>query len=281
MLNKQKREIIKKTLVYFLLIIVSLIMAFPLVFMFSTALKSPKEIASTDLTIIPSTITYDNFHEVFYETRLVTGLLNSFKVATLTAIIASTLSLSAGYTLARIKFTGTSILQIWIVVSQTFPLILIIIPLFIILRTLGLLNQHPGLVLVYVVWAIPFSTWMLKGYVQAVPVEIEDAALIDGCSRFKMLYKILLPIIKPGIVATSLFAFILGWQEFFFALVVLRIPEKTTLPVLLTRFIGLEGMARWGPLAAASLVATLPALVVFLVFQKHFISGLMGGAVKQ
>lgn len=280
-MNKQKREIIKKTLVYFLLIIVSLIMAFPLVFMLSTALKSPKEIASTDLTIIPNTITYDNFYEVFYETRLVTGLLNSFKVAALTAIIASTLSLSAGYTLARIKFTGTSILQIWIVVSQTFPLILIIIPLFIILRTLGLLNQHLGLVLVYVVWAIPFSTWMLKGYVQAIPAEIEDAALIDGCSRFKMLYKILLPIIKPGIVATSLFAFILGWQEFFFALVVLRIPEKATVPVLLTRFIGLEGMARWGALAAASLVATLPALVVFLVFQKHFISGLMGGAVKQ
>ena len=167
------------------------------------------------------------------------------------------------------------------VVSQAFPFVLLVIPLFLILRKVQLVNTHAGLVLVYVVWALPFALWMLQGYVRAVPRELEEAAAVDGarpaadpasggrrrCSR-------------PGIVATALFAFISAWNEFFFALVLLKTPELATLPVALARFVGIEGIARLGPLAAGALLATLPSLLFFAFMQRRLTSGSLAGAVK-
>jgi multiple sugar transport system permease protein len=134
--------------------------------------------------------------------------------------------------------------------------------------------------MVYVVWSLPFALWMLAGYVRAVPRELEEAAAVDGAGRLRTLVSVTAPLLAPGIVATALFAFITAWNEFFFALVLLKTPEKQTLPVILTHFIGAEGVADLGPLAAAAFLATLPSLVVFALIQRRITGGMLAGAVK-
>ena len=161
-----------------------------------------------------------------------------------------------------------------------FPLILIIIPLFLLLRTYHLVDSHAGLVFVYVVWTLPFILWMLQSYVRGIPRDLEEAAMVDGAGRFTVLRTVIAPLLLPGIVVTSLFAFIMAWNEFFFALVVLQSPDLTTLPLYLARFVGIEGIPRLGPLAASALLATLPSLVLFTIIQRWLTRGLLSGAVK-
>ncbi len=168
----------------------------------------------------------------------------------------------------------------WVVVSQAFPFVLVIIPLFLVLKNLRLIDSLAGLVLVYVVWSLPFALWMLVGYVRAVPPELEEAAAVDGAGRLRTLVSVTAPLLAPGIVATALFAFVTAWNEFFFALVLLKTPEKQTLPVVLTHFIGAEGVADLGPLAAAAFLATLPSLIVFALIQRRITGGMLTGAVK-
>jgi multiple sugar transport system permease protein len=168
----------------------------------------------------------------------------------------------------------------WILLSQMFPLILIIIPLFLLLKDFKLTDTHAGLVLVYVVWSLPFILWMLQSYVRGIPRDLEEAAAVDGATRFQILRGIVAPLLLPGVIVTTLFAFITAWNEFFFALVLLQTPEKTTLPLKLAQFVGIEGIVRLGPLAAAALLATLPSLLLFVVIQRWLVRGLLSGAVK-
>jgi multiple sugar transport system permease protein len=161
-----------------------------------------------------------------------------------------------------------------------FPLILIIIPLFLLLQDLHLTDTHAGLVLVYNVWALPFVLWMLFSYVRGIPRELEEAAAIDGATRFQILRGIIAPLLAPGIVVTALFAFITSWNEFFFALVVIQSPELPTLPLRIAQFVGIEGIVRLGPLAASALLATLPSLIIFVFIQRWLTRGLLSGAVK-
>jgi multiple sugar transport system permease protein len=161
-----------------------------------------------------------------------------------------------------------------------FPLILIVIPLFLLLRKLHLNDSHAGLVFVYVVWTLPFILWMLQSYVRGIPRDLEEAAMVDGASRFYVLRTVILPLLLPGIVVTALFAFISAWNELFFALVLLQTPSLTTLPLRLAQFVGIEGIVRLGPLAASGLLATLPSLLLFTVIQRWLTRGLMSGAVK-
>jgi multiple sugar transport system permease protein len=161
-----------------------------------------------------------------------------------------------------------------------FPLILIVIPLFLVLKDFHLVNTHAGLVLVYVVWTLPFALWMLQSYVRGIPKDLEEAALVDGAGRLTILRTVIVPLLAPGIVVTALFAFVTSWNEFFFALVLLDSPGKVTLTLRLAQFVGIEGIVRLGPLAASALVATLPSLVIFAVLQRWLTRGLMSGAVK-
>ncbi len=168
----------------------------------------------------------------------------------------------------------------WILVSQVFPFILIVIPVFIVLRNFGLIDTLVGLVIVYVVWSLPFTLWMLQGYVTAIPNDLEEAAATDGASQVAVLVKIIFPLLVPGLVATSMFAFISAWNEFFFALVLIQTPSKQTAPLLLARYVGAEGSVNLGPLAATALLTTLPSLIVFAFVQRKLISGMLTGAVK-
>jgi multiple sugar transport system permease protein len=255
-------------------------LAFPLVWMLSTSFKQPREMVEIHPTLVPHDPTLDNYVQAFTEQELARAALNSLQVSLASAVLTVLVALPAAYALARFKTRiGTAALG-WVLLSQLFPFVLLVIPLFLILRQVELVNTHAGLVLVYVVWALPFALWMLQGFVRNVPRDLEEAAAVDGASRLQALRKVVAPLLAPGIVATALFAFISAWNEFFFALVLLKSPELATLPVTLARFVGVEGIARLGPLAAGSLLATVPSLVFFAFMQRRLTSGSLAGAVK-
>jgi len=255
-------------------------LSFPLLWMLSTSFKGPRELVALVPSLVPVRPTLDNYGVAFGEQDLVRSTANSLQLSLGSAILTVLIALPAAYGLARHVTVLRRLTMSWILVSQIFPLILIIIPLFLILKTLHLLDSLAGLLIVYLVWSLPFTLWMLQSYVKAIPIDLEEAASIDGAGRARILRAIVLPLLAPGIVVAALFAFISAWNEFFFALVVLQSPELATLPLTLARFIGSEGVVRLGPLAAASFIATLPSLVFFSVIQRHLRSGLLAGGVK-
>lgn len=255
-------------------------LAFPFLWLISTAFKPARELGSLHPTWIPENPTLANFRQAFDEQPLLDAALNSLVAALGAAVVAVLIATPMAYVMARHRTTLSRMATGWVVVSQAFPFVLVIIPLFLVLKNLRLINSVPGLIMVYVVWALPFAVWMLVGYVRAVPAELEEAAAVDGAGKVRTLVSVTAPLLAPGIVATALFAFITAWNEFFFALVLLKTPGKQTLPVVLTHFIGAEGVADLGPLAAAAFLATLPSLVVFAIIQKRITGGTLAGAVK-
>ena len=265
---------------YLLLAAFVVFLAFPLVWMLSTSLKGPQELVALNPSLIPASPTLDNFVRALTEQDLVQAAINSAIVATGSAILTVVAALPSAYILVRFPGKLQKVAVAWILVSQVFPMILIVIPLFLILKQLTLLNSLPGLMLVYLVWSMPFVLFMLQSFIRAIPIELEEAASVDGASRIGVVRRIVFPLLAPGIVVVLLFAFIAAWNEFFFALVVLQDPDLTTIPVRLARFVGSEGVVRLGPLAAASLLATLPSLVVFIALQRRITSGLLAGGVK-
>ncbi|MEU9559285.1 carbohydrate ABC transporter permease [Streptomyces fumanus] len=265
---------------YLALLAYLVFLAFPFLWLLSTAFKPPRELGSPHPTWIPKDPTLDNFRQAFDEQPLLRAGANSLLAASGAAVLAVLIATPLAYATTRYRSRLGRALTGWVVVSQAFPFVLVIIPLFLVLKNLRLIDSVPGLVLVYVVWALPFALWMLAGYVRAVPAELEEAAAVDGAGRLRTLVSVTAPLLAPGIVATALFAFVTAWNEFFFALVLLKTPEKQTLPVVLTHFIGAEGVADLGPLAAAAFLATLPSLVVFAIVQRRITGGMLAGAVK-
>jgi multiple sugar transport system permease protein len=275
-----------RTFQYGALLLYMLFLAFPLLWLLSMSFMGPQELVELHPHLIPSQWTLSNFREALQgdigigDVTLLHAAWNSTKVAFLTAILTTCVGLPAAYVLARTSGAISKIGLGWILLSQMFPLILIIIPLFLLLRDLHLTDSHTGLIFVYMVWTLPFILWMLQSYVRGVPRELEEAAMVDGASRITVLRTVIAPLLAPGIVVTTLFAFITAWNEFFLALVLLQTPSLTTLPLLLARFVGVEGVVRLGPLAASALLATLPSLLLFVVIQRWLTRGLLSGAVK-
>jgi multiple sugar transport system permease protein len=257
-----------------------LFLAFPLLWMLSVSFKGPRELVELHPHLVPSQATLQNYRDAWNTEGLVHSAVNSLKVAALTSLLTTAIGLPAAYVLARQKGLVSRLGLGWILLSQMFPLILIIVPLFLLLRRLHLTDSHAGLVFVYVVWTLPFILWMLQSYVRGIPRDLEEAAMVDGARRVTILRTVIVPLLAPGIVVTALFAFITAWNEFFFALVLLQTPNLTTLPLRLAQFVGIEGIVRLGPLAAASLLATLPSLLLFTIIQRWLTRGLLSGAVK-
>ena len=269
-----------KTGQYALLVVYIVFLAFPLLWLLSVSFKGPRELVELHPSFWPSHPTLGNYHVALHENDLVHAGLNSLQVAVATAFLTTLVGLPAAYVLARRRGWFHRAGLTWILLSQMFPLILVIIPLFLVLRRIHLTNTHLGLILVYLVWALPFILWMLQSYIRAIPHELEEAAAVDGARRIQILIRVIAPLLAPGVVVTLLFAFLSAWNEFFFALVLLQSPNLVTLPVKLAQFVGIEGIVRLGPLAAASLLATVPSLVFFSIMQRWLASGLLSGAVK-
>ncbi|MFI0236732.1 carbohydrate ABC transporter permease [Streptomyces sp. NPDC016845] len=255
-------------------------LAFPLLWLLSTSFKSARELGSIDPTWLPVHPSLDNYRAAFDAQPLLHSALNSLIVAVSASLISVAIAVPAAYVMVRHKTRVGQAGTAWILVSQMFPFVLVIIPLFLVLKNLHMIDSIPGLIIVYVVWNLPFSLWMLQGYVKSVPTSLEEAAAMDGAGRLRTLTSVVLPLLAPGLVATLMFSFVTAWNEFFFALVLLKSPENQTMSVILTRFLGAEGVADLGPLAAASVLATIPSLVFFALLQKKLVGGMLSGAVK-
>ncbi|MFC2082946.1 carbohydrate ABC transporter permease [Candidatus Bipolaricaulota bacterium] len=254
-------------------------LAFPIVLLLFNSLKTEIDIFASPMGFPPQ-VTWENFRHVLLETSFFINLRNSAIVAFATVLLSVAVTAPAGYALSRFKFRGRTAFSMWLLATQSFPGIIMVLGLFAVLRTYGLLNTLPGLIVMHTSFSMPFSIWLLKGYFDKIPVALEEAARIDGCSRLLSLVKIVLPLSVPGLLAVGTFSLLLSWNEFFFALVIMRDNAHYTLPVFLSRFLGSGGVVQWGPLSAAALLVSIPIFVLFLLGQRYLVSGLTGGAVK-
>lgn len=267
-------------LMYVALAAFLLFLGFPLLWLLSASFKSTSELNSLAVNLIPAEWDFSNYTSALERQNLITAAGNSLLVSIATMVITVLLSMPMAYALARLKGKLRATGTIWILTSQVFPSILIIIPLFLVLRSINLNDTLFGLILVYVTFTLPFTLWMLQGYVAAIPTELEEAGEMDGASRVTILRTIILPLLAPGLVATAMFTFVSAWNEFFLALVLLQSPELYTLPIALRSFLGAEGQTQLGPLAAGAILATIPSLIIFGILQKKLTGGMLAGAVK-
>ncbi len=250
---------------------------FPVYWMVSTAFDP--HAASGARSLLPGGFGLDNFRVVLTQGGFGTFLRNSIVVALGTVLASGLLSLFAAVAVSRFRFRLRTSVLVMILIVQMVPMEALVIPLFIQVRTLGMLNSLLGLVVVYVGFSLSFAIWNLRGFVAAVPVELEEAAYLDGASWWRMFRSILLPLVAPGLVATSVFSFITAWNEFIFALTFMQDDSKYTVAVGLRRFFGQFG-TDWGLVMAASTLITLPVMVFFVIAQRRLTSGLVSGAVK-
>lgn len=255
-------------------------LGFPLLWLISASLKSSAELNSLTISLIPDHLQWSNYSSALERQGLIRSGANSAVVALASTALVILIALPAAYVLARLKGLVRGVGVGWILVSQVFPVILIILPLFLILRTIGLTDSLVGLTLVHTTYTLPFALWMLQGYVTSIPVDLEEAGAMDGAGRLTVLRRIVFPLLMPGVVATAMFSFVASWNEFFFALVLLQSPENYTLPITLKMFIGGEGKVALGPLAAGAVLAAIPSIIFFSIMQKKLTGGLLSGAVK-
>ena len=279
MASKLKRTGLSAPLIYlgaFLLVVVCL---FPFLWMGLSSIKQLNELYTIPPRWFPEMPTLANYQKVLFESRIPRYFLNSIVISVGSTGLALILAIFAANGFARFRFKGQAFWQTLILVGQLLPTAAIIVPLFITLKVLGLINTYWGLILVYMIITLPLSVWMLTSYFKAIPIELEEAAVIDGCSRVGILFRITLPLSLPGLVAVLVYAFITTWNEFIFALCFATDSTVKTLPIGLAEF-STEFNTDWGSVMAASMVMTIPIALLFLVFQKLFIGGLTAGATK-
>lgn len=264
-----------------LVVILVLVLAsvFPLFWMASTAFKTPDQIFTRPPTLLPPSPTLQNFAELF-NSVFMTFVKNSVIVSSGAVALSLVVAVLAGYSFSRFRFKGQGLVQLFILMAQMFPLVLLLISIYVFFAQLRLLDTRFSLVIAHCTFALPFSVWMLKGFFDSVPRELEEAAHIDGCSRTRILLQIVLPLVKPGLVATGIYIFLLSWDDYIFALQLISSLDKRTVPVgLVLSFLG-EFQYAWGPLMAGSILVSLPVMLMFVYVQRHLVAGLTAGAVK-
>lgn len=250
---------------------------FPVFVMLSTAVDARANDGSRSL--LPTSFTWDNFRFVLDEGGFATYLRNSLVVALSTVLVSGLLALLASVAVSRFRFRFRTSVLVMVLVVQMVPLEALVIPLFIQAKNLGLLNHLFGLVVVYVAFSLPFAIWTLRGFVSAVPRELEEAAYVDGASWPRMFWSVLLPLVAPGLVATSVFSFITAWNEFVFAITFMNDQGSYTVAAGLRQFFTQYG-TNWGAVMAGSTLITLPVMIFFVIVQRRLSDGLVAGAVK-
>jgi ABC-type glycerol-3-phosphate transport system permease component len=251
----------------------------PLYWMVTTSLKTNSEIYGTTATLWPRQPTLANYDVLFRRTPFLIYVRNSSLIALATTALTVLASALAAYALVRLSFPGRRLLARLLVYTYLVPQSLLFIPLFTILVNTGLSNSRSGLVLAYLGFTVPFCTWLLMGYFMSVPVELEEAGLVDGCSRLGVLFRIVMPVTLPALAVTAFFSFTLSWNEYLYASVFVSDVTAKTIPTGIPSFI-IEDVFFWGPMMASTVLSAIPPLVVYFVFQRWLITGLTLGAVK-
>lgn len=258
---------------------ITLVAVFPILWALGTSLKREEAIITTVMQYLPREVTFENYVAIWTRSNFPTLLMNSVVVTIMTTVICAVLGTLASYAIARVRFRGRRELMLFYLVVRMFPAVMIIIPLFILMRGLGLLDSRLGLALAYTTFLLPVFIWMMKGFFDAVPLELEDAARIDGCSRLGAMTRVILPLVLGGLVATAVFVAIGAWNEFLFALMMTTSTGSRTWPVGLQLMVG-EFQLPWGSLAAGGIISIVPVILLFALVQRALVRGLTAGAVK-
>jgi multiple sugar transport system permease protein/raffinose/stachyose/melibiose transport system permease protein len=260
-------------------LVLAIVCLFPFAWMALSSIKTLPELYTVPPHWLPLAPTIGNYVNVIFNSNIPRYFLNSVIISVGSTGLALILAIFASYGFARFDFRGKRLLQSLVLIGQLLPTAAIIVPLFITLRYLHLVNTYWGLILVYMIITLPLSVWMLTSYFKALPVELEEAATIDGASRLGILFRITLPLSTPGLVAVVVYAFVTTWNEFIFALCFATDSSVKTLPIGLAEF-STEFNTDWGGVMAASMVMTIPVAFLFLFFQNLFVGGLTAGATK-
>ena len=252
---------------------------FPLYWLAKIAVTPDKLIFSEGTALVPSRFTFENFQTVLLQTDFVAYFRNSLIVSLGTAAITTMISAAAGYAFSRFDFRGKRLIIALMLITQMFPLLMIIAPIYKIVAALGLLNSLTSLIIVYTAFNIPFATFLMQSFFDGIPKDLEDAGMIDGCTRFEALRKIVLPLTLPGLGATLGFIFTAAWSELLFALMLINSNDAMTFPVGLLTFVS-KFSVDWGQMMAAGVLALVPSCLFFIFIQRYLVQGLTSGAVK-
>ena len=269
-----------KVLRYLVLTLLGVVVVFPILWTISTSFKTDVDIFAIPPMMVPLKPTVSRYTQLATY-GLFDYLLNSVIVAVSTAVTTIVLGTFAAYSLARFKLPGkwTAQVSFWILSTRMFPPIVTIIPLFQLMRLLGLVNTRLGLVIAYTAFNIPFVVWMMRGFFVEVPKDLEEVAMVDGCSRMRAFFRISLPLVVPGIAATAIFIIILSWQEFLFALILTQTGASATLPILVSSQVT-QYQILWGQMGAAGTITMVPVLIFAFAVQRYLVRGMSFGAIK-
>lgn len=275
------RKLIGTLVKYALLIGIMLVVLFPIYWMVITSFKTRLELTTFPPSLFPQIIIWDNYRDAFTNSAIPVYIRNSVIVVSISTFISLVLGTLAGYSLARFPFTPSfkENVSFWIISTRMVPPIVTIIPIFLIFKDLRILNTYLGLIIVYTGFTLPFTTWMMRVFVSEVPVDLEEAAMVDGSSRLAALVRIVLPLLAPGLAATAVFSLILVWNEFLFSLILTTTSASITLPVGIAGYVS-QFEVLWGQMSAVGTVAIIPILVFTLAVQRYLVRGLTLGAVR-
>lgn len=276
---RNKKLIIINIFTYIFLIAVTIIALYPIVNVFTISIRPNDRLLSTSLAIIPEGATFKQYIELFTNRPFLLWVWNSTIVSGVVTITGVALASTAGYALSRFKFIGKQVSMVGILTTQMFPATMLLLPMYIMLIKLGLLNSYLGIIIVYSATALPFCVWQMKGYYDTIPFSLEESARIDGCNRWQAFYKIIFPLAAPALVITALFSFMTAWSEYIVAAQILQDTKLYTLPLGLKSFQS-NLTTEWGLYAAASLVVSIPVVALFIILSKWLVSGLTLGSVK-
>lgn len=268
-------------LLYLAAIVVSVFSVFPFVYAISTSLKTGSELFNPSLW--PHNASLNNYISLFTVAEQPFGrhLLNSIMVSTLVVVLSVFLGVTAAYALGRINFRGKGLLLITVLAVSMFPQVAVLAGMFEMIRAIGLYNKAIGLVVPYMIFTLPFTVWVLTTFMKQLPKELEEAAIMDGCGPWRIIFEVFMPLLWPALVSTGLLAFIAAWNEFLFALTFVVDNSERTVPVSISLISGASAFEiPWGKIMAASVVVTLPLIALVLIFQRKIVSGLTAGAVK-
>ena len=269
-----------KWIAFILTVVVLLPMLFPFFVMISTMLKTMKDAYSTPPHWIPEKFIFTNFIDVWSEYKLLMHIKSSVIIAVGTTILNALTTIPAAYAVSRLNFVGRKALLYLFLIIQMFSPVIIIISLFRFIIGIGLYDSYLSLILTMTVFTLSFTIWMMNGYFSAIPKTIEEAALIDGCTRVQTMTRIMIPIAAPGLVTVMIYTFIYAWNDFFFPLVFIQSQEKMPLTLALFHFVG-RWSTQWNYLTTATFIALIPVLLMFYLIEKQLVSGLAAGAIKE
>ena len=276
---KKKSSLLGDIVSHLFLATSTVIAIFPLVWIFISSVKSKGELTSEPTRFWPKIFTLDYFEHVINDLNFIVNIKNSLFISLVTTIIAITISAMAAYGIVRFFPKLGSIMSRLLVTTYIFPPILLAIPYSIAMAKVGLTNTTSGLIIVYLSFSVPYAVWLLVGFFQTVPIEIEEAAKIDGAGKFTIFFKVVLPLVAPGIVATAIYTFINAWNEFLYALILVNDTSKMTVAVALRSLNGAE-ILDWGDMMAASVIVVIPSVLFFCFIQNKIAGGLSEGSVK-